>query len=225
MTATKWKAALAAALLVLVALPTAHAGNLELRPIILHNGSNTSAAIDTVEQQTPWFSVRGATQVLVRMWSANTSAWTAADSIYTDSLTTFKVLLSDSLCCTVTGPTGQTILSAADSVMFDMSVAASSPDTSSGAGVMAQPLPINKPLAAAKNGSGIVCRIYPAAMLRIGAAFVNPDGIAIFPKQFMRIRWQPNRRNTEGGRLSTTGKRTEGIRGFKMVAYPLYENK
>jgi len=225
MTATKWKAALAAALFVLVALSPAQAGNLELRPIVLHNGSNTSAAIDTAEQQTPWFSVRGSTQVLLRMWSANTSAWTGADSTFADSLTTFKVLLSDSLCCTVTGPTGQTLLSAADSVMFDMSVATSNPDTSVGSSVMAQPLPINKAISAAKTGSGFIVRIYPSSMLRVGTVAVNPDGIAVFPKQYMRIRWQPLRRMTEGGRLSTTGKRTVGIRGFKMVAYPLYENK
>ncbi len=225
MTHTKWWAALAAALALFLFSP-AQAGNLNMPEIILHNGSNTSAAVDTVEQQTPWFKVGGATQVIVRMWSASTSAWTGADSIYTDSLTTFKVLLSDSMCCTVTGPTGQTLLSAADSVMFDMSVVASNPDSTSGASVMCQPLPINKPLAAAKTGSGLIARIYPNSMMRVGVAIVNPDGIAKFPKQYMRIRWQPNRRRTiSGGSEATVPNRVVGIRGFKMRATPVYENR
>jgi len=225
MTATKWKAALAAALLVLIAWPS-HAGNSEVREYTLFNGSNTSAAVDTLEQASPWFAVKGASRVIVRLWSANTSAWTAADSIYADSVTTWKVLLSDSVCCYVTSVTGQTVPSMGDSLQFDMAVAADNADTSR-VGIGCKPLPINKAIAAAKTGSGITSTIFPLGASFIAGTIINatPDAQSTFAKQYMRIRWQPLRRMTEGGRLSTTGKRTVGIRGLKMKAYVYYPNK
>jgi hypothetical protein len=199
-----------------------YAGNPDVREIILFNGSNTSAAVDTLEQASPWFQVQGAVRVDVRIWSANTSAWTAADSIYADSITTWKVALSDSICCTSVDYYGQTIASAADSLMFDMAiVAANNPDTAL-AGIACKPLPINKPIAAAKSGSGIISTIYPVTPSWIASNNIFVNQVGIFPKRFMRIRWQPLRRMTEGGRLSTAGIRTRGIRGLKMRAYVYY---
>ena len=188
-----------------------------LHEVILFNGENTSAAVDTVEQASPWFEVKGASRVDIRIWSGNTSAWTAADSIYSDSLTTFKVLLSDSICCTVNGRP-----SMGDSVMFDMAIAAQNPDTA-GFGIVALRLPINKAIAPAKTGSGRVTSIFPDPSLPDLPAAA--DAQAVFIKKWMRIRWQPLRRNTEGGRLSTEGKRTAGIRGLKMRGYTYYPNK
>lgn len=209
--------------LMLLSAP-AWAGNPDIREVILYNGSNTSAAVDTVEQASPWFQVQGAVRVDIRIWSANTSAWTAADSVYADSITTWKIAFSDSICCTSVDYYGRTVASAADSVMFNMAIAAANnPDTAL-VGVACLPLPINKPIAAAKSGSGIISTIYPVTPSWIASnnIFVNQAGI--FPKRFMRIRWQPLRRMTEGGRLSTAGIRTQGIRGLRMRAYIYYGN-
>lgn len=225
MTQNKWFAALAAALLMLAWPAAPFAGSQDIREYVLFNGSNTSAAIDTVEQQSPWFAVKGASRVIIRLWSANTSAWTAADSTYADSVTTWKVLVSDSTGFTVTSLAGQTIPSMGDSLMFDMSVTADNPDTSR-VGIGCKPLPINKAIAAAKTGSGITSTIYPVGAAFIGGTLVHsPDAEGVFAKQYMRVRWQPLRRMTEGGRLSTAGKRTVGIRGLRMKAMVYYPNR
>lgn len=202
----------------------ARSGSRRVEHVFLFNGSNTSAAVDTAEQPSPWFYVRGASRVIIRVWSANTSAWTSTDSIYSDSLTTWKVLLSDSICCTVTDTRGKTIGSAADSLMIDMSTALSNPDTAS-VGIGAFPLPINKPLASAKSGSGRTVTIYPVGAAPFSASFtsVTPP-LGVFGKGWMRIRTQASRRNTEGGRLSTSGKRTVGINGLRMIADVYYDN-
>jgi len=164
--------------------------------------------------------VRGASRVVIRLWSANTSAWTGADSIYADSVTTFKALFSDSMGLTVTSPTNQTIPSAADSVMVDLAV--TNPDTAT-TSIAASRLPINKPLAAAKNGSGWITTVYPA--LSVAGLAGATDFPSVFGKQYMRIRVTPARRQTEGGRLSTSGKKTVGIRGLRGRAYVYYPNK
>jgi hypothetical protein len=193
------------------------AGNEWNRELVIFGGGNTSAAVDTAELASPWFPVRGASRVVVRLWSANTSAWTAGDSTYSDSLTTFKVLLSDSLCCQVTDLNGVRSASAADSFQVDLAV--TNPDTST-VGIGAKPLPISRPLAAAKSGSGVISVIYPTAP-SLGA----PDYTGVFGKQYMRIRTQALRRKTEGGRLSTSGKQTVGIRGLRGRVYVYYRNK
>lgn len=217
--------AIAALLVLMVPIGGLRAGNQEMREVVLYGGGNTSAAVDTLELPSPWFSVRGASRVVIRLWSANTSAWTAADSIYADSVVTFKALFSDSVGLIVTSPTGQTIQSAADSVMVDFTV--TNPDTAT-TSTEASRLPINKPLAAAKNGSGWITTILPvlsvAAVADTAIAAVA-DFPGVFGKSFMRIRVTPLRRMTEGGRLSTAGKRTVGIRGLRGRAYIYFPNR
>jgi hypothetical protein len=212
-------------LLMLVPL-VAHAGTQDIREYVLFNGSNTSAAVDTVEQESRWFPVYGASRVVIRIWSANTSAWTAADSTFADSITTWKVLLSDSTGNILTSLGGQTIPGARDSLMLDMLVAADNPDTTR-IGLGCKPVPFQRAIAAAKTGSGILSTIYPIGAEFIAGSLANatPDASGVFMKQYMKIRWQPLRRMTEGGRLSTTGKRTVGIRGLRMRAYVIYGNK
>lgn len=201
---------------------TVFGGDPDYREVILFNGSNTSAAVDTVEQASPWFYVLGASRVDIRIWSANTSAWTAADSVYADSIITWKILFSDSISNTSPGFYGtRQEPAAADSIMIDAAVTI--PDTAS-VGVGCKPLPINKPIAAAKTGSGIISTIYPVKppMTTAVSQVIPQDEAGVFPKQWMRIRWQPLRRMTEGGRLSTAGIRTQGIRGLKMRARIFY---
>lgn len=209
-----------AVLLSLLALP-ALAGNESIKEYVLFGGSNVSASADTSEMASPWFNVKGASRVEIRFWSANTSAWTAADSTFSDSLATFKVLLSDSICCNVVGPSGIAASSAADSIIYDFAV--TNPDTAKGVGIGAKPLPINRPLAPAKSGSGFVTVIYPVISTALAAN--APDFGGIIAKDYMRIRTEAVRRMTEGGRLSTAGIRTVGIRKLRGRALVYFKNK
>lgn len=220
----KWICALfAAALMMFWTGSTRSASNAGMKEFVLFGGSNTSAAVDTAELATPWIPIRGATRVILRFWSANTAAWTSTDSTFVDSLTTFKLLFSDSMCCYVTRPDGFVGTSAADSIQFDLATSSSFDSTTFG--VIARPLPINRPLAASKSGSGFITVIAPVQPLAGATASpVYPDPSGVFGKQFMRIRTQALRRMTEGGRLSTAGKRTVGINKLRGRAYVYYDN-
>jgi hypothetical protein len=185
--------------------------------VTIFNGS----AADTSEQQSSWFWVRGAVRVDLRVWSANTSDWTGADSVYSDSIATWKIALSDSICCIGTDYRGKYVASAADSMMFDMTLTASNPETSF-VGFGCDPLPIKKPISAAKTGSGFISTVYPVKPAWIASKDIAVNQRGVFTKQYMRIRWQPFNRMTEGGRLSTEGIRTQGIRGLRILATIYY---
>ena len=49
------------------------AGNLEVKPYVLFGGSNTSAAVDTVEQVSPWIPIRGAQRIILRTWTVKSA--------------------------------------------------------------------------------------------------------------------------------------------------------
>lgn len=210
---------LAVALLCLMSLPVM-GGNQQMLEYTLFNGSNTSAAVDTVELASAWIPIRGASRVMIRTWSNGSGTFSAGgDSLYVDSLTTFKVVFSDSICCTVTGPKGLSIPSAADSFMIDATVA-SGLDTTKTGGIRIALLPINKALAPTTNGSGIITQVF---VLTPGVATAEA-GDGVFVKQYMRVRTQALRRSTPGGFLMTSGFRAAGVRGLRMRAYVYHMN-
>lgn len=224
------------AALVLCVTPTesARSGAMDVREYVLFNGSNTSAAVDTLELASPWFPIQHASRIVVRLWSANTSAWTSADSTFTDSITTFRVAYSDSAFGRVVnlgptgGGTGQSAPVGGDSTQVDYAIGTSNPDTSAaGPGTMtaAKPLPINRPLAGTKNGSGLITVITPVIVASSVSTQIVPDYSGYFYKKMARIRVTPLRRLTEGGRLSTAGIRTAGIRGLRGRVLVYYGNK
>ena len=142
---------------------------------------------------------------------------TDADSTFSDSLTAFNVLLSDSICCFVTGPEGFAISSAADSFIVPVTAIG---DTAI-KGVGAYPLPVNKQLRAPSNGSGIYTYVFPT-----GSGLVTKEGTDnVIGAQFMRVRVTPLRRMTVTGGQSTAGKRVNGLRLFRMVAYVYRGNR
>lgn len=231
MTRMRWWAVVAALFVAAPALSGQY-----VNEYVLFNGSNTSAAVDTLELASPWFPVQHASRIVIRLWSANTSAWTAADSTFADSLTTFRVAYSDSLGGLV-NDLGAPVRGAAtpklaaiggDSVQVDYAVGSNNPDTSAaGPGTMtaAKPLPINRALAGTKNGSGIIAVITPVIVASSVSTQIVPDYSGYFYKKWARIRVTPLRRMTEGGRLSTQGIRTVGVRGLRGRAYVYYGNK
>ena len=211
------------AMLALPAMVQAQAD--ESRRFILFNGANT----DTNEQASPWINVRGARRILIRTWSTHAAftmvgadtcnggfllAATDVDSIYTDSLSTFRAIFSDSLESTISDFNGSASPLARDSIVVDIAVATS--DTSK-VGIKGYPHPITKALRGPTNGWGIVTTIYPVA-----ATLGAPDYSGHIPKGYMRIRVTPTTRLTVCGGQSTAGKRTAGLKGLNMVAYVYY---
>lgn len=183
---------------------------------MLFGGANT----DSTEQASPWLKVRGASRVVLRTWSEHALfSTTSADSTFSDSLTTFTLLFSDSLGGSITGPDSKTYPVGADSISLNMALTAGVDST--WVGVQALPLPINKILRAPANGTGIVTTIRPIASSAAG----HPDTWGVFSKAYMRVRVTPLRRMTVSGFSSTAGKRVNGLRLFKMLADVYYDRK
>lgn len=207
------KLRMVAALMLLIAT-AAIGGSQDIREYVLFGGSDT----DSTEQASTWVPIRGASRVLIRLWSTHTAfhASTDADSTFADSITIFKLLLSDSICCFVTGPDGRLISSAADSLVIPITLA---PDSATKM-VGAAPLPINKTLRAPANGSGLYTIVYP---VQPGLATADANGV--IGSSFMRIRVTPLRRLTVTGGQSTAGKRVNGLRGLRAKAMVYFDNR
>lgn len=187
-------------------LGSAHAGGRVIREYVLFGGSNT----DSTEQASAWIPVFGASKIYIRTWSGK-AAWSAttdADSTFSDSITTFKAVFTDS--------TPVNYRAAAETLLVNSIF----PDTS-GALVIFGNRPINKELRGPSNGSGIIAMIVPTLA---PAAANTADVSGIIAKHYMRIRVTPLRRSTQGGTSSTTGKRVNGLRLFRMRAYVVYDN-
>jgi hypothetical protein len=196
------------------------------RDIVLFGGSNT----DSTEQLSAWVSVRGAKRIYIRTWSTHSAfTFTAtdtasggtqivsgnkdADSTFSDTLTAFVIQFSDSICCQVTGPGGRTISSAADSIVIPVTIVG---DTTKAMAAV-YPLPVNKQLRGAANGSGLISVVFPTRPGSVASTTPVDEG-GMIPKGFMRVRCTPLRRNTVSGGNSTAGKRVVGLKGFRMVA-------
>jgi hypothetical protein len=212
--ARKWLGGLVVALLVVVA-GTAQAAE-RSKDFLLFNGQSRSAVNDTSEYASDWIPIKGAKRVVIRTFSAGA----ATDTMYADSLATFKVLFSDSICCRVTGSDGRTIPSAADSIMIDAALAAAY-DTTKINVIVGRPLPIGKALKASANASGILTPVLPVLP---NAITIDTSPSAVINKNWMRVRTLALIRLTTAGFSSTAGIRTSGVRALKMIATVYYEN-
>ncbi len=161
--------------------------------------------MDSTEQGSYWINVGAAKRVVIRTWSAKAAfhASTDADSTFSDSITTFRLVFSDSLASN--SPFG-----AGDSILLDPAIA--NQDTAK-IMVQAKGLPINKQLRGPGNGSGLITLVSGAPT---GAITEEPFGFV--PKKYMRVYVTPLRRNTVTGGQSTQGKRVNGLKGFRMWA-------
>ncbi len=218
------------AALALFAATMAHAGNGFVQQHVLFNGSNT----DSTEQISDWIPLTQsgafANEVIIRLWTSKPNSWaagqSAADSLFADSITTFRMYFSDSVCCSVTGRAGQTIKSAADSVLFDplTAVPGSGGYTDTTLMLAARPIPVNKELRAAASGSGRYTILMAMSENGLaGSVIAQPSGI--IAKRYMRLRVTPLRRSTVKGLTITAGERVTGLKGLKAIAYVWYENK
>lgn len=222
------KLLIAVAAVALAALP-AIAGNQDIHPYDLFPGGNT----DSTEQASRWITVRGAAKVYIRIWTTH-AAFTGTgsgdvDSTFADSLVGFRLLLSDSV--SFLGRDSLGTLVTARSTMSNVGafpVCADSfevPITGIGdtlvKSVRYWPAPVNRALRAPATGSGFYTVVTPARIAQGSPS--DPD--AIIPAQYLRVRCTPLRRLTAQMSQSTTGARVNGLKGFKMTAYVVYDNK
>lgn len=191
--------AVALALCAIVAFPV-HAARLDKSVLISWSQD------DTTEQKSKIVNITDAAYVILRCTSTHAAfnAATDADSTRSDSLIAFNVFLSDSICCVVGG-----LFSNADSVLVPVST---TPDTTV-RGVIAGPLPINKPLRAPATGSGRYTIVAPVTWIAPTISYVGT-----VPGQKLFVRYTPLRRNTVTGGNSTQGKRVVGLKGFRLWA-------
>lgn len=223
-----WK--LAALALVLFAVPV-DAQNAETKKFVLFGGG----AFDSTEKASPWIPIHGANRVVIRSWSTK-AAWhisTDADSTFSDSLSAFSVLFSDSVSFIARDSAGTIVthnpnaytLAANRAAVFPMcadsfviSHAGSRVDTTFKMVAFASG-PVNRILRAPANGSGVFTIVYPTAPASIGAY-----GDGSFTPRFMRIRATAVRRHVGAG-LMTAGTRVNGLKGFRMEAEVIYNRK
>jgi hypothetical protein len=213
----KLRKAVAVALVTLFALPwLSWAGSMSTQDFLMFAGD-----CDSTTQLTAWIPVKNATRVRIRTWSTHLAAGVNADTTKVDSIVSFVVQFSDSISAYVTGPSGNTIAVGADSIALTDGDAVG--DTAK-VMIAVEAAPISKELRAPSNGSGLVTLIYPVAP---GAftTVMNADPDGVIGKALMRVRFTPKRRNTVSGQVMTQGKRTDGLRGIKMVATVIYSNK
>jgi len=181
----------------------------KFREFPLFIGGNT----DSTEQVSNWVPVRYAKRVYIRTWSTHAGFSVVADSMFSDSLTSFIVQFSDSIIGRTAGQFGNLIASAADSIIVPMTIVGDTTKTMTAV----YPLPINKPLRGATNGSGLVTVVFPTRPGSVASTTPIDEG-GIIIKGFMRVRALPLRRNTAATSEATVTRRVTGLKGFKMTA-------
>lgn len=219
---------LAVALLFVLAASATFGGSLEQKTYLLWAGN-----ADSTDHASHWFPVKGATKVIIRMFSQK-AAWhisTDVDSAFTDSLATFAVLLSDSVSFIARDSAGTVVRANSNfpassdygepyPICAD-SFSVSGTDTTT-KHINIVPGPVNKVLRAPVNGSGLFIIVQPRFLP--GATTVAEPAGFIY-SEYMRIRWTPVRRFTSATGLATAPNRVNGLKGFKMTATVIYENK
>jgi hypothetical protein len=210
----KWRKAVIVAVLLAVPMLAWTGPQAIVEYQILKGDVRTAGSQDTTEYASAWFDVFGASRVVIKTWSAGVST----DTCYVDSITTFKVLLTDSIV-TMVNADGLNTFTGADSVMIDATVAVNYDSTGKGYVIVSIPLPINKALKASANASGLMTVISP---LGPGTVAIDATTRGVISKKWMRIRVLPRVRLTTAGFSSTAGIRTSGVRGLRMTAVVYY---
>lgn len=199
----------------MLAAAVSSAGNQETKEYVMFGGAD----VDSNEQASAWIPVKNASRVVIRTWSTHLVFGASnADSGFSDSIATWKTLLSDSICCFVTGPMGNTIASAADSVQ----ITGWGADSTKQVGVLA--VAANKQLRAPATGSGVYTVVYPS---QIAGSATPSQGDDAIQANFMRVRVTPLRRLTANTSTCSggCGVRVNGLRGLRMRAMVYYANR
>jgi hypothetical protein len=206
---------LASLLMLVLAVPVQ--ADLKMYTYTLFGGSNT----DSLEQSSAWIPVRGAKRVYIRTWSTHAAfhVSTDADSAFSDSITTFTVLLSDSISDQVVGFNGRNIAVAADSILLPVTIAGDTARAMAGV----SPLPINKVLRAPANGSGLITVVFPTRPGPGTAGQIDEEGV--LAKQHLRVKVTPLRRSTAATVLATSPNRVNGLKGLRMEAVVIKEGQ
>jgi hypothetical protein len=203
-------AVVAAPLCIPLAIDLAYSASPDIRPFLMIAGDT-----DSTEQVTRWIPIKGAARIVLRSWTQHIGFGANADTTKVDSIAGMRLLFSDSICCNVPGPERERVLSAADSFV----VVPATGDTTT-KGMAAAEWPINKVLRGAATGSGILTYVYPVQPFTLLAA---PDQYC--GPGYMRVRFTPLRRSTGATVSATVPNRTNGLRGFKMMADVIYVNQ
>jgi len=222
--------ALLLALGAFLVLGRGHAGNLNVTEYVLFNGVNRA---DSSEVASPWIPIRGASRVYIRTWSAGA----AADTDFSDTITTWKTLLSDSVSFMARDSLG-TIVTARSSMSsagaFPMCADSIVITNSAGDSVkmvaVAHPVQgVGKPVRGSVTGRGYYTIVLPIA---VGGAIPGTaasaqvaSGDQVFMTQYLRIRITPRTRLTTAGFSSTAGLRTRGLNQLRMLAYVVFPNR
>ena len=196
---------------------TAGSGNWELRRVVLFGGGDKA---DSTERASRWIGIRGASRVYIRTWTIGA----AADTDFCDSVSTWKTLLSDSVCANVTGEDGFSTGSACDSVV----ITNNNVDSTKMVAVYGVPtVQAAKTIRASASGSGLITVVYPIAAGHgtSPAAAQVAGSTDVFATQWLRIRVTPITRSTTAGFNSTAGLRTRGFHGLRMEALIYYPNR
>lgn len=202
---------LAVVVMLALAAPFAFGGNLDMRRYMLFNGDAFSgaAATDTAEHVSPWIPVQGATRIFFRSWSAKAAfhVSTDADSLYTDTITVFRVAFTDSV-------SNVNPLVGADSIAF------AGVDTTVAQAIVTNP-PVNQQLRGPGNGSGVITWVMP-----VNPGLITADNNGVIPKRYMRVYYTPLARSTAATSLATAPNRANrGLKFFRMEAVVVKANQ
>lgn len=198
-----------------------------------------TSVVDTIEQASPWIDVRGANRVMIRTVSNRSTAvggfgTTDADTLYSDSISVFRVLFSDSVsfmgrdslgtlvtansAIPATSSHGPIFPVCADSVMLDLTTTTRTDTLSKQVQFSSPPdLQILRPAA---NGSGIytwVTAVAPASIATYGDGSIGA--------KYMRIRYQALRRSTVATWAATAPNRVRGTKNLRMWALVFHKNR
>jgi hypothetical protein len=189
------------------------AGSERMRSFVILNGVNGT---DSSEVATQWIETRGATRVIFKLSTAHTAPGSCdADSAFTDSITAWRLVLSDSSI----GRNSLGFQVGADSVQrADVGV-----DSTKLVQVFL-PKITNVPLRGAGTGHGrnIIVFALPEAVVGGGQT------TGVIAVDYMRLRLTPFTRmkcssSTVNGDAPVSA-RTTGLRGLKVVAFVYYPN-
>lgn len=229
------------ALVLFFAMP-ARAGLEYSQTYVLFGGENKA---DSSERRSRTIPIRGANRIVIRLWSANTAAYTGADSIYTDSLSVVKYLFSDSVSTIVRDSLGTLVTLGpytsatdvasafpltADSVAITPTATNTSVADTANKMVVVHWSPLLKKLRPAVNGSGVYTLV-DAALPLVGTS-VYGDG-TLMPQYFW-MRATPVTRFGFAGTGSDVGNvmtnapasmRTRGINGLRGTATVYYRDR
>lgn len=196
---------------------------------------------DSTAHSSKWIPVLHANHIVLRSWSTHAAfdVATDADSSFSDTISTFVTLFSDSVSFMARDSAGIVVTS---SSLIPVVTTESSPGTldkgepypicadsvsMTGASydttkiwVAVTHVPTNMPLRAPAVGSGILSRIYSVLPGSIQSVWGDGE----IGKRYMKVTVTPLRRFTAATPLATAPRRVNGLKGFRMTATVYYQD-